>query len=219
MENIKIILADDHQLVRDGIRSLIKEAKNIEVVGEASDGIELLAMVSELKPDIIVLDVSMPRLSGIDACKRISDDFPGVKVLILSMFTNEEYIFNAIKAGAKGYLPKNTSKKELLEAIYSINMGKEYFSEYISNIILKSYIKKVKANDDYSGNKQNILSSRELEVLTLFAEGNTNSVIAEKLFLSVRTVESHKNHIMQKLELKTTVDLVKFAIKNNIIQL
>lgn len=219
MDNIKVILADDHQLVRDGIRSLIKDAKNIEVIEEASDGYELLEKLKTTKPDIIVLDVSMPRLSGIEAIKKITDEFPAVKVLVLSMFTSEEYIFNAIKAGAKGYLPKNTSKKELLEAIYSINAGNEYFSDSISNIILKSYIRKAKTNDDYSGKRQNVLSSRELEILTLFAEGSTNQEIAEKLFISIRTVESHKNHIMQKLELKTTVDLVKFAIKNNIIQL
>jgi DNA-binding NarL/FixJ family response regulator len=219
MESIKVILVDDHQLVRDGIRSLIKDAKNIDVIEEASDGYELLEKLKTTKPDIIVLDVSMPRLSGIETTKKITQEFPDVKVLVLSMFTSEEYIFNAIKAGAKGYLPKNTSKKELLEAIYSINAGNEYFSDSISNIILKSYIKKTKTNDDYSGKKQNVLSSRELEILTLFAEGNTNQEIAEKLFLSIRTVESHKNHIMQKLELKTTVDLVKFAIKNNIIQL
>jgi len=219
MESIKVILADDHQLVRDGIRSLIRDAKNIEVIEEASDGYELLEKLKTTKPDIIVLDISMPRLSGIDAIKKIKEEFPSVKVLVLSMFTSEEYIFNAIKAGARGYLPKNTSKKELLEAIYSIHAGNEYFSESISNIILKSYIKKVKSNDDYSGKTQNVLSSRELEILTLFAEGNTNQEIAEKLFISIRTVESHKNHIMQKLELKTTVDLVKFAIKNNIIQL
>ena len=219
MESIKIILADDHQLIRDGIRSLIHDAKNIEVIGEASDGYELLEQLKVTSPDIIVLDVSMPRLSGIEATKKITEEFPTVKVLILSMFTSEEYIFNAIKAGARGYLPKNTSKKELLEAIYSINAGNEYFSDSISNIILKSYIKKTKSNDDYSGKKQNVLSSRELEILTMFAEGNTNQEIAEKLFISIRTVESHKNHIMQKLELKTTVDLVKFAIKNNIIQI
>lgn len=219
MENIKIILADDHQLVRDGIRSLLTDAKNIEIVDEASDGFELLEKLKIISADIIVLDVSMPRLSGIEATKKISEEYPEVKVLVLSMFTGEEFVFNAIKAGAKGYLPKNTSKKELLEAIYSINAGNEYFSESISNIILKSYIKKAKTNDDYSGKKQNVLSSRELEILTLFAEGNSNQVIAEKLFISNRTVESHKNHIMQKLELKTTVDLVKFAIKNNIIQL
>jgi DNA-binding NarL/FixJ family response regulator len=219
MNSIKVILTDDHQLVRDGIRSLLKDAKNIEVIDEASDGYELLDKLTVLKPEIIIIDVSMPRLSGIEAIKRITESYPSIKVLVLSMFTSEEYIFNAIKAGAKGYLPKNTSKKELLEAIYSINAGNEYFSDSISNIILKSYIKKAKANDDYSGNKQNVLSSRELEILTLFAEGNTNQEIADKLFISIRTVESHKNHIMQKLELKTLVDLVKFAIKNNIIQL
>jgi two-component system response regulator NreC len=135
------------------------------------------------------------------------------------MFTQEEFIFNAIQAGAKGYLPKNTSKKELLEAIEAVHKGEEYFSQQISGIILKSYIKKAQNQEDESKKKEDLLSKREIEILKLFAEGVSNQEIADKLFISVRTVESHKNHIMQKLELKNTVDLVKFAIKNKIIEL
>lgn len=135
------------------------------------------------------------------------------------MFNSEEYIFNAIKAGAQGYLTKNISQSELLEAIRTVSHGHEYFSESISNIILKSYIKKAKDKEDENLNPENSLSKRELEILKLFAEGHSNPQIAEKLFISTRTVESHKNHIMQKLSLKSTVDLVKFAIKHQIIEL
>jgi two-component system response regulator NreC len=133
------------------------------------------------------------------------------------MYTNEDFVFNAIKAGAKGYLPKNTTRKELFEAVNTIYNGEEYFSESISNIILKSYIKKAKT--DENNEKKEALSIREIEILRLFAQGTTNQEIADKLFISIRTVESHKNHIMQKLALKTTVDLIKFAIKNKIVEI
>jgi DNA-binding NarL/FixJ family response regulator len=158
-------------------------------------------------------------MSGIEITKRLHNDFPGIRILILSMHTSEEFIFNAINSGARGYLPKNTSRKELIEAIYAIHRGEEYFAESISNVILKSYIKKAKSDLPDAEDNENLLSKREIEVLRLFAEGMTNQEIADKLFISIRTVESHKNHIMARLELKTTVDLVKFAIRNNIILL
>jgi DNA-binding NarL/FixJ family response regulator len=135
------------------------------------------------------------------------------------MYTSEDYIFNSIKAGAKGYLPKNISRAELLTAIARVSEGKEYFSESISNIILKSYIKKAKESEPENHITEEDLSKRELEVLKLFAEGCSNPQIAQKLFISTRTVESHKNHVMQKLNLKSPVDLIKFAIKNHIIDI
>lgn len=216
---IKIILVDDHQIVRDGIKALLSGGANIEVIGEAKDAYELYALLKELTPDIVLLDISLPKISGIDITKTLTHDYENIKVLVLSMYTSEDFIFNAIKAGAKGYLPKNTTKKELLEAIYKLNQNEEYFSEPISNIILKSYIKKAKTGDKYTGKQEEKLSSREMEILKMFAEGSSNKEIADQLAISIRTVESHKNHIMQKLELKSTVDLVKFAIKNKIIDL
>lgn len=135
------------------------------------------------------------------------------------MYTSEEFVFNAINSGAKGYLPKNTSRSELLEAIRAVAKGEEYFAESISNTILKSYIKKAKSGNLEQLRDESLLSKRELEVLRLFAQGLTNQEIADKLFISIRTVESHKNHIMQRLELKTTVDLIKFAIRNNLVTL
>ena len=212
------MLVDDHTIVRDGIKALLTDQENISIIGEASNGRDLLCLLKAHNPDILLLDISLPDYSGIELCEIVRRDYPGIQVLFLSMYTSEEYIFNAIKAGAQGYLPKNISQTELLLAIRTISQGSEYFSESISNIILKSYIKKAKNKEPESVNPEESLSKRELEILKLFAEGFPNPQIAEKLFISTRTVESHKNHIMQKLGLKSTVDLVKFAIRNQIIE-
>ncbi|MCD6658837.1 MAG: response regulator transcription factor [Lentimicrobium sp.] len=211
---IKVILVDDHQLVRDGIKALLAGMEGIEVTGEASSGNEMLALLNSNTPDVALLDISLPDISGIDLCRKIIAQYPEIKVLFLSMYTTEDYIFNAIKAGAKGYLPKNISRNELFNAVKEVSAGNEYYSETISNIILKSYIRKAKTPDDELQDSGELLSKRETEVLRCFAEGLSNPQIAEKLFISTRTVESHKNHIMQKLNLKTQVELLKYAIKN-----
>jgi len=219
MPSIKIMLIDDHQIVRDGIKVLLESLENVKVIGEASNVAELLEQLKYNQPDIIVTDISMPDISGIELTKMMKMDqkYQNIKILILSMYTGEDFVFNAIKAGAKGYLPKNTTRNELFEAVNTIYNGDEYFSESISNIILKSYIKKVKSDENEE--KKEALSIREIEILKLFAQGSTNHEIADKLFISIRTVESHKNHIMHKLALKTTVDLIKFAIKNKIVEI
>ena len=219
MEKIKLILVDDHQLVRTGIANLLAGETGFEIIGEAADAKDLFELLRKSQPDITVLDIALPGMSGIEITKKLHNDYPGIRILILSMHTSEEFIFNAINSGARGYLPKNTSRKELIEAIYAIHRGEEFFAESISNVILKSYIKKAKSDSQDDENNENLLSKREIEVLKLFAEGMTNQEIADKLFISIRTVESHKNHIMARLELKTTVDLVKFAIRNNIVLL
>jgi DNA-binding NarL/FixJ family response regulator len=213
------MLVDDHQLVRTGIANLLEGESGFEIIGEAAEAKELFELLKISQPDIAILDIALPGMSGIEITKKLHNDFPGIRILILSMHTSEEFIFNAINSGARGYLPKNTSRKELIEAIYAIHRGEEYFAESISNVILKSYIKKAKSDTPDAENKESLLSKREIEVLRLFAEGSTNQEIADKLFISIRTVESHKNHIMARLELKTTVDLVKFAIRNNIVLL
>lgn len=218
MTAAKIILVDDHQLVRDGIKSLISTANNIEIVGEASSAKELFELLDRSKANLIILDISLPDMSGIEITKKISREYPELKVMIISMHANEEFVFNAIKAGAKGYLPKNTTRKEILDAIYTIHKGEEYFSEQISDLILKSYIKKAQQGAK-AGEQNEMLSARETEILKMVAEGIPNQEIADKLFISIRTVESHKNHIMQKLGLKSMVDLVKYAIRNKIIEI
>jgi DNA-binding NarL/FixJ family response regulator len=213
------LLVDDHQIVRDGIKALLSGVNDIEVVGEASDGNEALIKTEKLNPHIIIMDISMPEVSGIDVTKAITLNYPLIKVLILSMFTEEDFIMNAIAAGIKGYLPKNTTREELLKAVRTIYNGKEYYGDLISQIIMKSYISNAQKKNLPEEKDIKCLSSREIEILKLIVEGLNNQEIADKLFISIRTVESHKSHIMQKLDIKTTVDMVKFALKNNLVSL
>lgn len=218
MAKINIILVDDHQIVRDGIKSLINSMEDMEVIGESSNGKRFIELLHILQPEVAIIDISLPDVSGIELARLTSGKYPNVKVLMLSMYTDEQFIFNSLKAGAIGYLPKNTSREELREAILNVNQGIEYFPEAVSKIILNSYIKKARDDSNPAGKGISILSGREQEVLCLFLEGFGNREIAEKLFISTRTVESHKNHIMNKLELKSNIDLVKFAIQNKIIE-
>ncbi len=218
MPSIKIILTEDHQLLRDGIKALIA-SDNIEIIGEASNGAELWKLMESMSPDIILMDISLPDVSGIELTRTLSERFPEVKVLILSMFTDESFINQAIKAGAKGYLHKNTTREEMLIAIDTVYSGSEFYSDNISKIILKNYIDKAKKNGEDFSNPHEILSKREIEILKMFAEGFINKEIADRLFISIRTVESHKNHIMQKLNLKTQVELVKYSIRHNLINI
>lgn len=219
MEKIKLILVDDHQLVRAGIANLLNNEEGFEIIGEAFDAESFYELLKAQTPDIVLLDIALQGMSGIDITKKIHSKYPSIRIIMLSMHTSEEFIFNAINAGARGYIPKNTSRKELIDAINAVYRGEEYFAESISNVILKSYIKKTKTNNEVTQEQESLLSKREIEVLRLFGEGLTNQEIADKLFISIRTVESHKNHIMARLELKTTVDLLKFAIKNNIVMI
>ena len=219
MEKIKVILCDDHKIVRDGIKSLVESMEEMIVIGEANSAEQLLDDLHTLHPDVIILDISLSGKSGIEVASIIKTRFPEIKILFLSMYNDEDFVFNAIKSGASGYLPKNTSCEELKEAIISVYRGQEYFSNSISKIILKSYVAKAKSKDEEDEKGINALSKREQEVLKLFVEGKSNKEIADELFISIRTVESHKNHIMTKLELNTNIDLIKFAIKNQIIEL
>lgn len=219
MNKIKVILVDDHQLVRDGIRALLSGLPDIEVVAEASEANSLLDILKNTLPDVVIVDISLPGISGIELTRIITTDHPELKVIMLSMYTNQEFIFNAIKFGAKGYLPKNITREELVDAIKQVYNGNEYFSKDVSGIILKNYLKQVKNPERVETLQEERLTPREMEILKFVAEGYSNQLIADKLFISVRTVESHKNHIMQKLELTTTVDLVKYALKNKIIDL
>lgn len=211
MNPIRVALIDDHQLVRDGIKSLIHSSGNIKVVVEASSPEQFFTEVEGALPEVVLMDISMPGMSGIEATKIITEKYPTIKIIILSMFTSEEFIQKAIAAGAKGYLPKNTSKQELLEAITKVYQGEEFYGKEIAEVLLSNLVKKAKAEKpDLPEDK---LSKRELEILLLVAQGMTNSHIAEKLFISVKTVEAHKAHIMQKMELTSHIDLIKTAIQ------
>ena len=219
MSKIKIILVDDHQIVRDGIKSLLTGNNEIEIIGEAKDAYELFEILKSKTPNIILLDINLPSMSGIEVSKVIKTDSPQIKILMLSMYTSEDFIFNALKSGINGYLPKNTTREELLLAIKEINSGKDYFSKTISDTILKSYVNSAKQGSKITDNKLSNLTTRENEILLYVVEGMNNPSIAEKLNISIRTVETHKTSIMRKLDLNSTVDLVKFAIKNKIIEL
>ncbi len=219
METVEIFLVDDHQLVRDGIKALLAGIADIRIIGEANNGNELLEAIKSQQPDIILMDISLPDISGIDLTRMLSQSHPDIRVLILSMYTNEDFVFNAMKAGARGYLPKNTSRQELLDAIYAIQDGHEFFSDSISKVILKRFLRQATQPDTDSDESAQPLTNREQEILKLFAEGYNNKEISIRLDISIRTVESHKNHIVKKLGLKSTVEMVKFAIKNKIVEL
>lgn len=216
MSSIRIILADDHHLFRDGIKALLTDEKEIEVVGEVSNGNELLKIIEQVETDIIISDITMPEMSGIEACRIISAKYPAIKFLVLSMHNDEEFIKDAIAAGARGYLPKDISREELLDAIFRIYGGENYFSRDVSETIMKNFVSKIK---DEINKKEEPLTKRETEILKYVAEGYINKEIADKLSISVRTVDAHKNNIMNKLKLKSSIDMVKYAIKNNLVKL
>lgn len=218
MEKIQVILADDHQMFRDGIKAVLSDETDIQIIREVSSGEELIKSLNSCMPHVIVTDISMPDKSGIDATRIITSKFPCAKVLILSMHTNEEFIMNAIKAGASGYLPKDAGRDELLKAIRTISAGDEYFTNEVSQIIAKSFIKESKAETSKKTQAES-LTPREKEIIKYVADGLMNKEIAEKLCISIRTVDTHKNNIFTKLKLKSTIELVKYAIKNQIIQL
>jgi len=219
MSKIRIFLVDDHQLVRDGIKALLRSAEDLTILGEASSGKECFEKITMEPPDILILDISLPDTTGIEIAQRVTVDYPQTRVLILSMYTNEDFIFNSVKAGARGYLPKNTSREELLRAIHAIYRGEEFFADSITRIMLKSYVRKAKEDDTMPQRAPVPLTTRETEILKLFAEGFINKEISDQLDISIRTVETHKNHIMKKLELKSTVDLIKYAIRNKIVEI
>jgi len=215
MEKIRVILAEDHTIVRQGLRLLLKQSDDIKVIGEAKDGREAVKKTGHLKPDIALMDISMPILNGIEATRQIKKKFPDIKVLILTMHTTEEYISQILHAGASGYLVKKSAHHELLSAIKAIQKGNSYLSPLVSKKVVDEYLQKTK--DDIKQDRYEKLTTREREVLQLVAEGQSNKEIAELLYLSVKTVETHKAHLMDKLNLHTTTDLIKYAIQKGII--
>jgi DNA-binding NarL/FixJ family response regulator len=217
MNKIKILLVDDHQIVRDGIIKILADEKDFELIASLKDGLEVLDFIKKNKPDIIIADLSMPNMSGIELTETIRNTFPNIKVLILSMFTDEVYVYNSIKAGAKGYLPKHDSTTEtLIQAIRTIANGEEYYSNSIKKVVLKSYINNAKNSGTPDISKKNQLTLREKEILKLFVEGHTNNEIANILNISIHTVKTHKNNIMLKCNFKSTVEMIKFALRNKI---
>ncbi len=217
-KKIRVILADDHQLFREGVNSLLASAEQIQVVDTASSGRELLEKLESLEADIAIVDIAMNDMNGIEATKIISENYPKTKVLILSMHNSEEFIHNAIQSGAKGYLPKDTEKEVLLKAIQDIYNGHMYLDPHISEVLLHSLMNRSAVTAKIES-KVNLLTAREKEIVQLVAEGLINKEIAACLDISIRTVDAHKNNIITKLKLKSSVDIVKFAIKHGMVEL
>lgn len=209
MKNIKLILVDDHKLLRDGLRNIIEQRSNMHIIGEASDGREGIKICSKLMPDVVVMDVAMPGLNGIEAAKQIHKAFPSIKIIGLSMHSTKQFIQGMFKAGAFGYLLKDGDSDELITAITTVMENKKYLSKDINQdflTLLKSgkVIEKAK------------LSSREKEVLQLIAEGKSSKEIGDILFLSPKTVDVHRNNIMKKIDLHTIPELTKYAIQEGL---
>jgi len=211
MASYRIILAEDHVLVRKGLRNLLETAPDLEVVGEADDGLKLLELLKTVEPDLILLDISMPNLRGLEAARQITAKYPRVSILILTMHSDKEYLYHAFAAGVDGYLLKEDADTELFAAIQQIRQGRRYVSPILAGdltlkLIQSNHQKETKNLDEH-------LTGREKQVLTLISEGKPNKEIAKLLFLSVRTVEHHRASVMKKLKIKDTAGLVKYAIR------
>jgi two-component system, NarL family, response regulator NreC len=215
MKKLRVLLADDHILMRSGLRALLDRQPNLEVVGESENGRETVALAASLKPDVVVMDVGMPILNGIEATQTIVTQNPTVAVVILSMHADESYVMRALKAGARGYLLKDSAAADLIGAIQATSQGKSFFSPKVSRILAEDYVRVLKqkgAVDTYD-----LLTSREREILQLLAEGKTNKEVATALNISAYTVETHRGHILQKLDLHNSAELVLYAVRKGII--
>lgn len=212
---IRILIADDHAIVRDGLRMILESHGEINVIGETAEGLETVKQAKVLLPDVIIMDISMPNLNGIEATRRISHDHPDIRIVILSMLSSAEDIFRALQAGASGYLLKESAGGEVIQAVQTVHSGKRYLSRKVDDIVIDSYIRERNLETARSPLEQ--LSPREREVLQMVAEGKTSSEIAGMLFLSTKTVETYRSRLMQKLGLNDIPALVKFAVSQGIV--
>jgi two-component system, NarL family, response regulator NreC len=215
MQKTSVVLADDHRLMRSGLRLVIEQHPGFTVVGEADDGRQAVAMAASLKPNVIVMDIGMPNLNGIEAARQIAAEHPEIAIVMLSMHADEGYVLRALKAGARAYLLKDSAEEDLTRAIEAVRDGKSFFSPAVSKVLLEDYVRKLQragAEDSYD-----LLSNREREVLQLVAEGKSSKEIAGLLNLSTYTVETHRSNIMQKLNLKGIPELILYAVRKGLI--
>jgi two-component system, NarL family, response regulator NreC len=213
--SIRILLADDHTVMRSGLRLLLERQPNLTVVGEAADGREAVALAVAEDPDVVVMDIAMPHLNGVEATRQIVANNPRTAVAILSMHSDESYVIRSLKAGARAYLLKDSAEADLIEAIQAIRVGKSFFSPAVTRILKEDYMRqldKMDAEDTYE-----LLTNREREVLQLVAEGQSNKDVANFLNLSLYTVETHRTHILQKLNLHSVPELILYAVRKGII--
>ncbi|HKD71715.1 MAG TPA: response regulator transcription factor [Candidatus Acidoferrum sp.] len=215
MRKIRVLLADDHQLMRSGIRLMLEREADLSVVGEASDGREAVALAKSLRPDVVVMDIGMANLNGIEAAQQMTGDRPEIAVVMLSMHSDESYVLRALKAGARGYLLKDSAEADLIKAVHAVAGGKSFFSPAVSKVLLDDYVRKLRRSG--TEDAYDLLTPREREVLQLIAEGKSNKDIANLLNLSVYTVESHRANLMEKLNVRGLPELILYAVRKGII--
>jgi len=214
MNKIKVLLVDDHAIMRDGIRAILSLHDDIDIVGEASEGQEAIEKTRELSPDVVIMDVAMPDMDGIEATRRIRKESPNVKVIMLTQYDNKEYVLSAIKAGAAGYVPKRALGSELVSAVRAVNRGESFLYPSAAAALIDDYRRQASTADPYEQ-----LTPREREILKLIAEGHTSREIAENLFISLKTVTGHRAKIMEKLGLRNRTELFKFAVRKGLLTL
>jgi DNA-binding NarL/FixJ family response regulator len=214
VDKIRVLIADDHRLVRDGLTKILESCGDMEIVGEASNGLEVMKKVSDLHPHVVLLDISMPKLSGLEVARRLKKEAPETRVVILTMHEEEEYSLKMIRSGVSGYLLKDSAATEVINAIRSAHAGKAFFSPQISKVLAETYREVAPGEED----PYERLNDREREVLQLIAEGHSNKEIAEMLFISPKTVDNHRTNLMRKLDIHTTADLVRWAIKKGLVE-
>jgi len=212
---IRILLADDHTVVRDGLRALLEKQPDMAVVAEAADGRDSVRLADEQQPDVVVMDIAMPNMNGIEATRRILSSHPETAVVILSMHQDESYVLRSLKAGAKGYLLKDSLRSDVIDAIRSVAQGRSFLTKKVSRILQEDYIRELE--DRGLDDSYDLLTEREREVLQLIAEGKTNKEVAAVLNVSPTTVETHRTHILQKLGLHSIPELILYAVRKGII--
>ncbi|GCF08828.1 response regulator [Dictyobacter arantiisoli] len=213
---IRILLADDHTILRAGLRMMLNAQPDMEVIGEAQDGRQAIEEAQKLQPDVILMDITMPDINGIEATRQIKRILTDVKILVLTMHENDEYVFQALRAGASGYMLKEAADTELITAIHVIKIGQFYLSPTAQSVVIGDYLQRVRTGeerDSYSS-----LTEREREILKLVAEGHTNNQIAERLVISPKTVDTHRTHVMDKLNLHSRAELVKYAMRRGLLE-
>jgi two-component system response regulator NreC len=215
MNKIRVLVVDDHTIVREGVRILLEAQPDIQVVGEAADGEDALTQVRELQPDIVLIDLAMPRLNGLEATRAIKRDYPQIYVIALTMYESDEYFFQVLNAGASGYVLKKAASSDLLAAIRAVHGGDVFLYPSVARRLVSDYLTRVKSEEEQKG--YDGLTAREREVLKLIAEGHTNQVIADKLVISPSTVQTHRTRIMQRLNLHTRAELIKYAIRKGLL--
>ena len=213
MKTLRVLLADDHTLVRAGLRSLLQQMENVEVVAEAEDGRQVLAAVAEHRPDVVLMDISMSGMNGLEATLQLKRDRPEVRVIILSMHATEEYVLQALRAGASGYLLKDSAPLELALALQAVARGESYLSPPVSRQVVESYVQRT----GREAQPLAALTPRQREILQLIAEGNSTKEIASRLALSVKTVETHRSQLMERLSIRGVAGLVRYAIRHGLV--